>query len=65
MVFHAKFIQISARKIYYLISENDSFWTLNSIFSPKNLNKLSMKYHSYPKPTAIDGFEQKLCQKKT
>ena len=25
------------------------------------MNKLSIKYQSYPKPTKIDAFEEKIC----
>ena len=27
----------------------------------RNLNKLTIKYQSYPKSTTINGFEQKIC----
>ena len=30
-------------------------------FFTRNLNKLSIKYQSYPKSTKIDAFEQRMC----
>ena len=38
-----------------------SFSDLKFILFYRNLNKLSMKCHSYPKSATIDVFEQKIC----